>query len=308
MNGHTLKITLIHNPSAGSPGQPGARELCRLIRSAGHEVRYLSSKSRDWAQSLHEPCDLIVAAGGDGMIGRVLRRMVKRKGPVALLPMGTANNFSRSLGLAGIPIEQHIASWPHARAVKVDAAQVSGPWENTHFIEGLGVGLFAWVMPKASRDPRLALIETPYEAVAYAIRMLRKRLRSHPPKRVNATIDGRDISGDYVLFEVLNTQFVGPNLYLSPHGHPCDGLLDVVMVREGEKDHLGECLSRWQKGRLALADLPTERGRRIELLHGDYDVHVDDRLFKRSDAPHATGASTIGIDVLKGALRLCVPL
>jgi diacylglycerol kinase (ATP) len=302
-----MKITLIHNPSAGGPGQPGARQLRDLIRSAGHEVRYRSSKTKDWARALKEPADLIAVAGGDGMIGRVLRRMVGSGRPVAVLPMGTANNFSRSLGITGMPIEQHIASWAHARAAKIDAAHVSGPWETTHFVEGLGVGLFAWVMPKASRDPMLAQITDPAKAVAYVIKMLKKRLLSHPPKRVNATLDGTDISGDYVLFEVLNTQFVGPNLYLSPHGHAGDGLLDVVMVTEKERDHLYACLSRWQRRRLALPKLPTLSGRRIELQHGDHDVHVDDRLYRRSDVPGATATSLIKIKVAKGALHLCVP-
>jgi diacylglycerol kinase family enzyme len=221
--------------------------------------------------------------------------------------MGTANNFSRSLGVTGMPIEQHIASWAHARAVKVDAARVSGPWDTTHFVEGLGVGLFAWMMPKASRDPVLADISDPAKSVAYVIKMLKKRLRSHPPVRVNATVDGVDISGDYVMFEVMNTQFIGPNLYLSPHGHAGDGLLDVVLVTKKERDHLYDCLSRWQKHRLALPQLPTLSGRRIELQLGGHDVHVDDRLYRRSEASGAKQASTIKIRIARGALQLCVP-
>jgi diacylglycerol kinase (ATP) len=298
-----MKITLIHNPSAGGPGQPGARQLCNLIRSAGHEVRYRSSKAKGWPKVLRKPADLIAVAGGDGTIGRVLRRMVGSAMPIAVLPMGTANNFSRSLGVTGMPIEQHIASWAHARAVKVDAAHLSGPWDTTHFVEGLGVGLFAWVMPKASRDPALSRITEPAKAVEYVIRMLKKRLHSHPPKRVNATVDGTDISGDYVMFEVMNTQFIGPNLYLSPHGHAGDGLLDVVLVTKKERDHLYDCLSRWQKHRLALPQLPTLSGRRIELQLDDHDVHVDDRLHRRSDVPGATRKSTIRIRVARGALH-----
>lgn len=302
-----MKITLIHNPTAGAPGQPGARQLCELIRSAGHEVRYRSSKSEGWPKVLREPADLVAVAGGDGTIGRVLRRMVGSGKPIAVLPMGTANNFSRSLGVAGMPIEQHIASWAHARAVKIDAAHVSGPWDTTHFVEGLGAGLFAWVMPKASRDPVLARITDPAQAVAYVIRMLRKRLRRHPPMRVNAIVDGADISGDYVMFEIMNTQFIGPNLYLSPHGHAGDGLLDVVLVTEKEKEHLYDCLSRWQRHRLALPQLPTLSARRIELQLGEHDVHVDDRLHRRGDVPAAKAGSTVKVRIAKGALQLCVP-
>ncbi len=302
-----MKVTLIHNPAAGADGQPGARQLCKLIRHCGHEVRYYSSKSKGWADALRVKSDLVAVAGGDGTVGRVLRRMVGRKAPVAVLPMGTANNFSRSVGIADIPIEQHIAGWANARQVKVDAAAVSGPWEGTYCVEGVGVGLFAWVMPEAARDRRLSKMENPKEAVAYAIKLLKKRLRSHPPKRVNATVDGKDVSGDYLLFEVLNTSFVGPNLYLSPHGHAADGLLDVVMVTEKERDHLADCLSKWQKRKLALAELPTVQGRHVAMQHGDYDLHIDDRLFSRKDARHATDTTMIETKIVKAALRILVP-
>lgn len=302
-----MKVTLIHNPKAGASGQPRATQLCDLIRESGHEVRYYSSKSKDWADCLREPSDLVAVAGGDGTVGRVLRRMVGLKKPVAILPMGTANNFARSIGTWGTPIEQHIASWANSRKVKVDAASVSGPWPDTYFVEGLGVGLFAWVMPKATKDEKLAEIERPKEAVAYATRMLRKRLRSHPAKRVNATLDGADISGDYLMFEVLNTPFIGPNLYLSPHGHAGDGLLDVVTVTEKEREHLYDCLARWEKRRLALPRLPTLRGRKVELQHGDYDLHIDDRLVTRNDAGHVTAGSIVEVNVLKGALQLFMP-
>ena len=302
-----MKVTLIHNPTAGAAGQPGARQLCQLIRECGHEVDYRSSKANGWADAVRQPTDLVAVAGGDGTVGRVLRRMVGRKTPVAVLPMGTANNFSRSVGIAGTPIEQHIASWANARTANVDAASVSGPWEDTYCVEGLGVGLFAWVMPKATRDRTLSKMENPREAIAYAIKLVKKRLWDHPPKRVNATLDGKDISGDYLLFEVLNTPFIGPNLYLSPHGHAGDGLLDVVMVREKDREHFYDCLSKWQKRRLALADLPTERGQHIALQHGDYDLHIDDRVFKRSDAGHATASELVEIKILKAALRIMVP-
>lgn len=308
-NGYTgMKVTLIHNPTAGAVDQPGARQLCDLIRQCGHEVEYHSSKAKDWQKALRAPSDLVAVAGGDGTVGRVLRRMVGEDKPVAILPMGTANNFSRSIGITGTPIEQHIASWANARSVKVDAAAVAGPWESTYCVEGLGVGVFAWIMPKASRDPKLNRIANPKEAVAYAIKLVKKRLRDHPARRVNATIDGRDVSGDYLLFEVLNTPFIGPNLYLSPHGHPGDGLLDVVMVTEKERGHFADCLSKWQKRRLALADFPTERGKRVVLQHGDYDVHIDDRVYSRADAGAATAGAKVEIKIVRSALKVVVPV
>ena len=57
-----MKITLVHNPSAGSGQQ--TKELVRLITDAGHDVRHRSAE-KGWERLLQDPTDLVVAAGGD---------------------------------------------------------------------------------------------------------------------------------------------------------------------------------------------------------------------------------------------------
>src|SRR5262245_43476299 len=83
-----VKVTLIHNPGAGN-GQD-VKALVGLIEAAGHDLRFQSSK-KDWKKLLKEPTDLVVAAGGDGTVGRVALEAAKRKLPFAAIPIGTAN-------------------------------------------------------------------------------------------------------------------------------------------------------------------------------------------------------------------------
>jgi diacylglycerol kinase (ATP) len=95
---------------------------------------------------------------------------------------------------------------------------------------------------------------------------------------VSAALDGRDISGRYLLLEALNVRYVGPNLHLAPDSQPGDGQFDVVLVTEAERDRLLHYLEHWQDNRERLAVLPTLRGRRLQIEWTGYALHIDDKL------------------------------
>jgi diacylglycerol kinase (ATP) len=97
---------------------------------------------------LAKPCDLIAVAGGDGTVGKVARCVIGSRTPIAVLPMGTANNVANGLGVAGRPLEELIEGWKSARCVNFDVGLAKGPWGSQHFIEGFGIGLFAETMSR----------------------------------------------------------------------------------------------------------------------------------------------------------------
>ena len=233
-----MQITLIHQASAGKGG-PDKEALLQMLREAGHEVFYQSAKDEKWDEALARPTELVVAAGGDGTVGRVARRLAGSGTPFTALPLGTANNIARSLGLLHLPLAQQPRHWADAQRIHLDIGNAHGPWGEEGFVEGMGLGLFAWMMPMADESEKLARITDPEEALAYALRMLRRRLEEHTPEQVQATLDGEDISGAYLMFEALNLPYIGPNLYLAPGAKPDDGQFDVVMI---DKAHRAELL------------------------------------------------------------------
>ena len=254
-----------------------------------------------------EPAHLIAVAGGDGTVGSVAKRMAGREIPLAVLPMGTANNISRTLGLADIAIEDHILGWQAAPKVRFDVGVAKGPWGSTSFIEGLGVGLFAWTMPAADASPTLANLNQTDAKIAYALQMLKDRLQTCPAIEIKASLDGKDISGEYVLFEAMNMQYIGPNLYLAPDGNPGDGYLDVVMVTNAERAKLHHYLSSWQKGALRAADLPSCRGRHLQMEWTGYKVHIDDSLWPDDERSAPPPPGIIDVTLKAEALELCCP-
>src|SRR5262249_38656339 len=94
-----MRILVVHNPKAGREG-PEGEDLIKALKRAGHKASYHSSKEKGITRVLKKKIDLVLVAGGDGTVRRVAWRLIasKSKVPLSVLPLGTANNFARTLG------------------------------------------------------------------------------------------------------------------------------------------------------------------------------------------------------------------
>jgi diacylglycerol kinase (ATP) len=299
-----VRVTLIHNPAAGGQDKNDVRKLEKLLSRAGHEVRYVSSKDDDWKRALKKTADLVVVAGGDGTVGRVIRRMVGRGVPVTVLPMGTANNFARTFGLLDRSFEELVQGWKGARRIKLDVGVAKGPWGERYFIEGVGAGLFAQMLARPKKNAKRG---TPDNVVDRALRRLQDMVVHCEAVDVAAALDGKDVSGRYILFEAINLRYVGPNMFLAPDGKPGDGLLDVVLVTEDERARLLEYLNKWQGNRERLAVLPTLRGRRLQTEWTGYELHIDDKLYPRKNDDPDKMAGVVEAYIKTAAVEILVP-
>jgi diacylglycerol kinase (ATP) len=302
-----VRVTLIHNPGAGDDDQPSAEALQELLRRHGHAVRYQSARDKTWAAALDQPADLVAVAGGDGTVGRVAKKLIGRDVALAPIPLGTANNISRTLGLTELTLDEMVDSWHDGRLITFDVGIANGPWGTRYFVEAMGVGLFACALPAADENKTLARLKDADAKVSYAIGMLRERLRRCTPHRLQMALDGRDISGEYVLFEAMNMEFVGPNLYLAPDMSPDDGLLDVVLVTTSDRDKLHESLANWQEGDLHPPDLTRYRASRVDLEWSGFDVHLDDEAWPPEGSEGQPALNRIELEVERDALEFLAP-
>jgi diacylglycerol kinase (ATP) len=320
-----MRITLIHNPKAGPQDQPDADALLRLIRDAGHDVEsrdcddidHLVDRLDDHSadhfadhfadKATAGTCDLIAISGGDGTVGRVAKRLLGCPVPLTFIPTGTANNLSRSLGLLELSLEQLIAGWSTARILPIDLGVIEGPWGSQHFIEGVGVGLFTRTMLEIDAFNSLAHLTTPQEKIAEALALMGERLRTFPARRMSLTLDGADLSGEYLMVEAMNIRYVGPNLYVAPGCDPGDGLLDVVLVAEKERASLLAHLASWRRGALLAPSLPTYRGAHLQIEWLGSTLHVDDETWPPEGEGEYAVPSTIDIRARKHALRVMIP-
>lgn len=272
-----MRVLLIRNPGAGSASRAG--DLAALVREQGHEVREQSLADDGWERALDAPLDLVAVAGGDGTVGRVAKRLVGRGVPIAPLPAGTANNISRALGLTGRPYEELVHGWAEARRVKLDVGEVVGPWGKRYVVEGVGAGLFARAVPYVDASETMASIPRTDAKVVYALQMLKERVQTCAPVRVEATLDGEDVSGEYVMFEALLMPYVGPNLFLALDSKPGDGRFEVVMVGDADRPRLEQYLGSWQEEKPRVPVLPSRHGRRLHMQWRGYPLHIDDEIW-----------------------------
>jgi Diacylglycerol kinase catalytic domain len=75
--------------------------LPRSLAPARVQARYCSAKSPDFRDALRQPTDLVVIAGGEGTVVKAISHLYERNMPIAILPLGSANNIAGSLGIRG---------------------------------------------------------------------------------------------------------------------------------------------------------------------------------------------------------------
>lgn len=304
-----MKVTLIHNPEAGSEDQPSAEELVELMRKAGHSVVYQSSKHADWERVLDERPDLVAMAGGDGLVGSVARRLVGKPMPLTILPLGTANNIAGALDLRRRPLDRLIAGWNSARRLKFDVGVASGPWGTRYFIEGLGAGAFTETMSRLDARSNVDLSHHAQadKKIQAALQILRVRLEASPAIRLKLTLDGRDLTGEYVLLEAMNICSIGPNLRLAPQADPGDGALDIVLVADNEREKLQRCLSEQNSGNSAPAELTLHRGRQLRIESDEIRVHIDDDVWPNRGEHPPYSPMIIDVSLCPERLEFIVP-
>jgi diacylglycerol kinase family enzyme len=182
-----------------------------------------------------------------------------------------------------------------------------GPWGCEALIEGLGCGILAWSIRQSKGMQGELRDAPPEERLAKSLQMLKERVNAFPTTHVRASLDGRDISGDYVLFEAMNTQLVGPNLHLAPDGHAGDGMLDVVFAVDGDRARLRDHLASWQRGALdASPPLDSARGRVLTMQWTGFDLHLDDRLWPEASRERLADA-TVEVRVEGRGVEFLVP-
>jgi len=113
-----------------------------------------------------------------------------------------------------------------------------------------------------------------------AFDLLATELERYESRRVQIEVDGRDVSGDYVLVSVLNLRSVGPALRLAPQARFDDGELDLVLIGPEHRAPLLAHLRRVEGEEEApLPAFEHHRAKHVHL-HGDGEpgtwAHVDD--------------------------------
>lgn len=283
-----MRATLLHNPSSGTASDNG--DIVRAFAEIGWEVERCHRRN-ELEECLDDPGDVVIVAGGDGTVAKVAKRMATTDVPLVVLPTGTANNIARSLGI-GVDCGAVISGLAKSVERRIDIGTVMSGLGEEAFMEGFGVGVFAYVVGE--------LATKKHKKMQRGLKLIADTLEKYEPRHFDVDVDGEDLSGDYLLVAAMNVRSFGPALGFAPHARIDDGLLDVVLVRPEAKDMLVSHLRRAaEEGDLALPEFETHHAKRVRLRADGRWAHCDD------DARELDGEVRLGIRA--GAVRVLVP-
>jgi diacylglycerol kinase (ATP) len=173
----------------------------------------------------------ILVAGGDGSVNDVLQGImhaglaVTRELTLAVAPLGTGNDWARSLGIDCDP-DRIAYTLESGRRTLHDVGAIDFPGSPTQrrwFINVAGAGYDAYV---AERVPRPAPSASAYLRGALA------GLASYRSPVFRITADEQTVEGRLLLAFVANARYCGHRMDVAPTASTEDGQLDVVAIRE----------------------------------------------------------------------------
>ncbi len=222
-----MKPHIIFNPTAGSVANVN-RTLAILKRLRPVAVS-VTRKPRDAEKRTHEAvrcgCEYVVVAGGDGTLNEVINGIArtKRRPQLGIVPLGTGNDFARTLGLP-FSLEENIDILRAGNTRAIDIVRVHS--KRTRYFVNVSAGGFSGMVDEKI-SPEIKRSWGPLAYIRGAAAALPK-LRSY---KTRIALDRREeLLSELYNAVIANGRFVAGGLPIAPEADPSDGLLDVILI------------------------------------------------------------------------------
>jgi diacylglycerol kinase (ATP) len=280
-------LLVITNKDAGTADQETLEVALGELRSRTSVEVAATSDPGELDGVLHRAGSRrIVVAGGDGSLHAVMSALYRRHqledAVVALLPLGTGNDFARGVG---IPLEIEKA----ARVVvegEVRPMDLVVDEVGEIVVNNVHVGLGA----HASRSghgwkKRLGAIgigKVNLGKLGYPIGALQTAF--HPPAlHLRVEVDGQvvnDLDRPVLMVAVGNGAHIGGGTQVTPHANPADGLVDVMISRSvGPMAKAGYAVSMVRGKHVERDDVTYLRGSRVSVSGAEFWCSADGEIY-----------------------------
>ncbi|MDT0186702.1 lipid kinase [Microbacterium sp. ARD31] len=180
--------------------------------------------------AMEDAPDLLVAGGGDGTIGCAAEMVAHTPTRLGVLPLGTANDFARTLGVPTGLVEA-VDTLVTGKVVDIDLGRVDG----RAYLNVASVGLSVAVTQRLSPALKQRLGRLAYPVATLAA------YRAHRPFGARLELDDGTVLelSDLMQVAVGNGRHYGGGLTVAPRASIDDHLLDVYAVEQGRlRDHV----------------------------------------------------------------------
>lgn len=124
---YSHKILIIYSPYSGRAEELSA--ALTSLRQIGVEIVDMipidkldaaPEQSTDWTQN---GIEMVIAAGGDGLIGSTAKHTIHGNLPLGILPLGTSNDIARSLHIP-VNVQQAVNTIIYGKVIEIDIGSV----------------------------------------------------------------------------------------------------------------------------------------------------------------------------------------
>ncbi|MBZ9711993.1 diacylglycerol/lipid kinase family protein [Deinococcus multiflagellatus] len=294
-------LAVVLNPQAGRG--LAAREWPRLqrelqARGLQHTVIQEASGEAALARVQALPPEVaVMAVGGDGTVGALLGAVVGTGRPLAIVPLGTGNDFAGLLGLkpgAFAEALDRLNYQPRALdALQLDILAGDEAGRRFVLLNGLGMGFDSDVTANMDRAPAHLRGFSRYAYSALST------LRALQLAEVDIVADGQPLyAGPSAIVAVMNGVRYGGGFRISPQSDVRDGCLNVVAGGAMNRRQLAGLMARVLRGTHLTHPLAHHTAAREVRVRWATPVriHLDGDLHGR--------VSDIQVRVLPGAAKL----
>lgn len=307
MNG---PFCIVVNPAAGQGRSLRVLSVVTAALDAAGAAYHVSESSslddaRELAGQAAQLGQLVVAVGGDGTTGALAGAVAAAGGRFGIIPAGRGNDLARVLEIPSDPAAA-AAVLLHGQPRTVDLIGVGVPGQPESTVMGsvyLGIPSIAGeIANRASRLPGM---------LVYPLAALRALAR-WTPATFRAEIGGGSVAEPVQQFAgfaivVANVAYFGAGMQVAPPARIDDGVLDIVIMRDGPKLAFLRALARIRSGsHLSLPQISVERGTEVVLsIDRDMPAAADGETLPCA-APLPAG-TLLRIRALPGALTVLTP-
>lgn len=174
----------------------------------------------------------IIVVGGDGTINEVINGISDFDAiKVGVIPLGSANDFAKGLGLLFDPLEALIKLLMRPEEKQVDLGEVTlEDGTKKLFAISAGIGFDAYVCSRLDKSVVKKLFNRLHIGNAsYVFETVMTLLTMHSIRaRVSLDDAPEQVMDQLIFLAAMNTPYEGGGVKMAPNADACDGLLNMV--------------------------------------------------------------------------------
>ena len=225
-----MNILTIINPNSGKKNSIDVYNKCKQkIIDKGHHIDEIITThhmhAHDEIKNISNNIDQIILFGGDGTAHEVINGILRfnKKIPIGIVPCGSGNSIMHDLDQLDYTIALDTILCNNKR--KIDVLEVKCKNKIVYAANIVGWGMVTDIGVSAEKYRWLGTSRYTMLSIVEVF-----KYNTRPAK---LTVDGEVMEENFLFIMASNTIHTGKGMKISPKAKIDDGLMDVVIVKEG---------------------------------------------------------------------------